>query len=502
MADDKVTYFASTDYRNKHIPFGIKQSDREKHLYVVGKTGMGKSTFLENLAIQDIEHGNGIGFVDPHGMSAKKLLEHVPENRIDDVVYLTPGDTEYPVALNIFDGLTEETRIASISALLGVFKRHWSDVWSPDIEELLLHALIALSYVKGATIFSAGRLVSERAFRTQVLAHIRDERTRTFWKEEYEDRQDQFNSGVSSLVAKLGVLSGNPIVRSILGQSGSNISFEDIVNKRRILIVNLSKGQIGEDVSDFIGSIIVAKLYTAALARAAFGPAALSSVARFYLYVDECHSIGRGIFADMLSEARKYKLCLTMAHQYLDQLDEKTRSAVFGNVGSIVTFRLGSADAQTLETTFHGKVGKDNFLRLGFAQIYLALMIHGATSAPFSEVTLPPIKPPDRSHYAEIISRSRARYARPKAAAELSAEIGISAAPVGAISKGDVEEKSSQVKNALGALGIGGAGARPGAPGTMQAPRAPGSPPVPQTPREIPEAVLREILHVDEPAPV
>ncbi len=412
---NKVTYFAETDRRQK-TPFGIKADDRGKHIYVIGKTGMGKSTLLENMAIQDIKSGNGVAFVDPHGKTAELLLEYVPESRIDDVVYFAPFDMENPMSFNIMEDVGYDKRHLVANGLMSAFKKIWVDAWSARMEYILNNVILALLEYPDSTLLGVNRMLTDKIYRKKVVDNITDPSTKSFWVDEFAKYTDRYTQEATPAIQnKVGQFTANPLIRNIIGQPKSSFDMRKLMDEKKILIINLSKGRIGEGNANLLGSMIITKLYLAAMSRADKQETELRRLPNFYLYVDEFQSFANESFADILSEARKYKLNLTIAHQYIEQMPEEVRAAVFGNVGTMVVFRVGAYDADVLEKEFAPKFYADDLVNLGFTQIYLKLMIDGVSSAPFSATTLPPILPPERSSKNIAIERSRELYAKPRA---------------------------------------------------------------------------------------
>lgn len=417
--NNHITYFAETDFRNKRTKFGIKAVDRLRHMYVIGKTGMGKSTLLENMAIQDIQNGQGMAFLDPHGTAAQKLLDYVPEHRIDDVLYFNPADTDFPVAFNVMEDVGSARRHLVASGLMSAFKKIWVDVWSPRMEYILTNTLLALLEYPGSTLLGVNRMLSDKDFRSKVVANITDPAIKSFWVDEFGKYTERFAAEATPAIQnKVGQYTSNPLIRNIIGQPKSSFNLRDMMDKRKIVILNLAKGLVGETNTSLIGSMLTVRLYLAAMSRADVTNAELARLPNFYFYIDEFQSIANASFADILSEARKYKLNLTLAHQYVEQMPEELQAAVFGNIGTSIAFRVGPLDAELMEKQFAPKFMAQDFINLGFAQIYLSLMIDGVGSPPFSARTLPPILPPPRSFRDEIIRRSREQFAKPKAEVE------------------------------------------------------------------------------------
>ena len=415
MNDEKISYFAETDSRNKRVPFGIKAKDRSRHVYVIGKTGMGKSTLLENLAVQDIQNGEGIAFIDPHGKTAELLLEYVPKERIKDVIYFAPFDTEFPVSFNVMEDVGVNKRHLVANGLMSAFKKIWVDAWSARMEYILNNILLALLEYPGSTLIGVNRMLSDKDYRKKVVENISDPSVKSFWVDEFAKYGEKYMQEAGAAIQnKIGQFVANPLVRNIIGQPKSSFDIRDVMDNRKIMIINLSKGRVGEANANLLGSMVITKLYLAALSRADASEAKLKQLPPFYLYVDEFQSFANESFADILSEARKYKLSLTIAHQYIEQMSEEVRAAVFGNVGTMITFRVGAYDAEVLEKEFAPVFTAEDLVNLGFVQIYLKLMIDGVTSLPFSASTLPPIKRADINFKSDIIDHSRKIFAHPR----------------------------------------------------------------------------------------
>jgi len=428
---ERVTYFAATDARGKHIPFGIKAKDRDRHMYVIGKTGMGKSTLLENMAIQDIRNGEGLAFIDPHGGTVERLLEYIPEERIKDVVYFAPFDMEHPIAFNVMEDVGYDKRHLVVSGLMATFKKIWQDAWSARMEYILTNTLLALLEYPDATLLSVNRMYTDKAFRQKVVDNVKDPVVKDFWTKEFANYGDRYTQEATPAIQnKVGQFTGNPLIRNIIGQSKSSFDIRTMMDEKKILIINLSKGLVGETNMRLLGSMLTTRIFLAAMSRADLSADKLAKLPNFYFYVDEFQNFANETFAEILSEARKYKLNLTIAHQYIEQMEEPVRDAVFGNVGTTIVFRVGPFDAEVLETIFLPKFTKEDIVALDRRQIYITLMIDGVGSAPFSAITIPPIEPPPVSHKDEVLSSSRIQFAVPRANVEGSilAELEASAA--------------------------------------------------------------------------
>ncbi len=416
---ERVTYFAETDARNKRVRFGIKKKDRSKHMYVIGKTGMGKSTLLENLAIQDIQNGEGLAFIDPHGKTADLLLEYVPEHRIKDVIYFAPFDLDHPVSFNVLEDVGAEKRHLVVNGLMSAFKRIWVDAFSARMEYILSNIMLALLEYPDSTLMGVNRMLVDKEFRNTVVNNITDPSVRSFWVDEYAKYTDKFAAEAAPAIQnKVGQFVANPLVRNIIGQPKSSFDIREIMDNKKILIINLSKGRVGEANANLLGAMIITKIYLAAMSRADMSESDLKKAPEFYLYVDEFQSFANESFADILSEARKYKLALVIAHQYIEQMTEEVRAAVFGNVGTMAVYRVGAYDAAVFEKEFVPQFTAEDLVNLQQYQLYLKLMIDGVTSPPFSAMGMTPIAKQPTTYVKEIIDSSRAQFARPRADVE------------------------------------------------------------------------------------
>jgi len=421
----EITLFAETNFRNQRKRFGIKKIDRERHMYVLGKTGTGKTTLQENMVISDILHGNGVGVIDPHGEFAEKMLSYVPKDRIEDVIYFNPADTDHPMAFNPIEYVPESQRHLVASGLMGVFKKIWADMWSARMEYILNNTILAILETPGSTIIDIMRMYNDKSFRQAVVAQLTDPVVKSFWLDEYASWNQQYErDAVAAIQNKVGQFLSAPIIRHIVGQKKSSFDFRKAMDEKKIVIMNLSKGRIGEDNTKLLGGLLVAKMYLAAMSRVDIPE---DERKNFYLYVDEFQNFATESFADILSEARKYHLSLILANQYIAQLEDpatkssKVKDAVFGNVGTMVIFRVGAEDAEFLEKEFEPEFTANDLVNLPRYTIYVKLMIDGLVSRAFSAQTLPPYPSPIKSYIEDIISNSRGLYSREKS--EVSREI-------------------------------------------------------------------------------
>jgi len=407
-----VTLFAQTTFRNEQRRFGIKLDDRRKHMYILGKTGMGKTTLLENMILSDIYAGHGCAYIDPHGDTAEKLLDYIPSWRVNDVVYFNPADLAYPVGFNILETAKEEQKHLVGSGLMGVFKKIWPDVWSARMEYILLNCVLALLDYPGATLLGISRILVDKDYRQRVIDKIKDPIVKTFWVAEFSSWSEKYaTEAIAPVQNKVGQFLSASVIRNIVAQVKSSIDARDIMDSRKIFIVNLSKGRIGEDNMRLLGNMIVTKLQLAAMERVDIPELERKD---FFMYIDEFQNFATPSFAEILSEARKYRLSLIVAHQFIEQLDETVRDAIFGNIGTMIIFRVGAPDALFMEKEFFPTFEPEDLVAIQKFHIYLKLMVDGVATDPFSAATLAPIA--ERTGNAEkVIQVSRERYATPRA---------------------------------------------------------------------------------------
>ncbi len=407
-----INFFAETTYRNIRKKFGIRLDDRRRHFYVVGKTGMGKTAMLQNMAVQDIQQGKGVGFVDPHGEAAEELLDFIPSNRINDVIYVNPADLDFPIAFNVMEKVGLEHRHLIAGGLMGVFKKIWPDVWSARMEYILNNSILALLEYPGSTLLGINRMMSDIDFRRKVVGKITDPVIKSFWVNEFARYTQRYEvEATAAIQNKVGQFISAPLIRNIIGQVQSNIDMREVMDKGKILILNLSKGRMGEDNSMLMGALLITKLQLAAMSRVEIPEQERKD---FFLYVDEFQNFATESFVNILSEARKYRLALILAHQYIAQMDETVRDAVFGNVGTLLCFRVGAEDAEFLEKEFIPEFTAQDIVNLAKYNVYLKLMIDGVAGRPFSAETLAPFPRPKVSNKEKIIKVSREKYGTPR----------------------------------------------------------------------------------------
>lgn len=413
MADEnQITVFAKTNFRNKEVPFGIKTDDRRRHMYLIGKTGMGKTTLMENMVIQDIRNGHGVAFLDPHGDSVQRILNSVPSSRVNDVIYFNPADLEYPVAFNILEAVDTKYKHLVASGLMGVFTKIWANLWSARMEYILNNTILALLDSPGNTLLGITRMYVDKKYRKKIVDNVKDPMVKAFWVDEFANYNEKYRTeAIAPIQNKVGQFLSSGIIRNIVGQPKSTIDLREIMDKQKILIMDLSKGKVGEDNSALLGAMIVTKLQLAAMSRTDVQEHERKD---FYLYVDEFQNFATDSFATILSEARKYRLNLIVGHQYIGQLvqekNTKVRDAIFGNVGTLVVFRIGAEDAEFLVKEFEPVFTEIDIVNLPKYYILLKLMINGVASDPFSAITMAPNPAFVTNNAEKVIKVSRERY--------------------------------------------------------------------------------------------
>lgn len=406
---EEVTTIGQTNFRGQVRAFGIYPDDRRRHVYLIGKTGVGKTTLMENMIRQDIARGKGVALVDPHGDVAENLLDAIPPQRINDVVYFDPADVDYPIAFNVLEAVDPQYKYLVSSGLIGSLKKIWADSWGPRLEYILRNTILALLDYPSSTMLGILRMLGDKNYRRKVVSKIQDPVVKSFWLNEFAGYNERFRSeAISPIQNKVGQFLTSSIIRNIVAQPKSTIDMKDIMDNRKILLINVSKGRIGEDNSSLLGAMLITRLQLAAMDRAKVPEAQRQD---FYLYVDEFQNFATESFATILSEARKYRLNLAIAHQYITQMEEPVRDAVFGNAGTIIAFRVGAADAEYLEKEFFPTFSETDLVNLDKYNAYIKLMINGITSKPFSMQTIPPASEV-HGQREKVITVSRERYGR------------------------------------------------------------------------------------------
>ena len=413
----EICYLARVNGRDGVRNFGILADDRRRHVYIVGKTGMGKSTLLTNMILQDIHNGHGVCFLDPHGDAVEYVLDRVPPERHQDVIYFNPADMSMPIGFNVLEAVNDEEIFLLASGMMAVFKRIWSGMWSSRMEYILNNTLLALLETPGNTLLDVVRMLTDDDFRNDVISNISDPMVKNFWLREFAAFNDKYKTeAIAPILNKIGQFFSTDLVRNILGQQKSTINLREVMDNKKILLINLSKGKVGEDNSSLLGSLLVTKLQLAAMSRVDIPEEERSD---FYLYVDEFQNFVSDSFATILSEARKYRLSLVVAHQYIAQLSEeenvKVRNAVFGNVGSIISFKVGAEDGEQLEKEFAPNFTATQLTQINKYQAAVKMIIDGKTTDAFLSSTLPPIYDDHAGNAAIIIEQSKASFGRARA---------------------------------------------------------------------------------------
>lgn len=383
-----ITFFADTNFRNELQTFGIKRVDRRAHIYILGKTGTGKSTLLENLMLSDLRNGYGFALLDPHGDLVQRIKDRIPDSRIADVIDFDISDPSQPFGFNPLADVPVDKRPLACSGLIQVFKHLWSDSWGPRLEYILRNCLLSLLDYPGATLSDVMRILVEKPFRREVLKHVSNKQVREFWFNEYEKFPERFKvEAISPVQNKVGAFLTHPLLRRILEKPKQTLRLRKIMDEGKILLVNLAKGKIGEDTANLIGSLLVSRFDLAAISRANIPEEERKD---FTLFLDEFHNFTTQSLASMLSELRKYRNSLVLSHQFMTQLSLPIRDAILGNAGTIIIFRIGAFDAEILAKEFSPEISAIDFTNLPNYHIYLKMMIDGKVSPPFSAITLPP----------------------------------------------------------------------------------------------------------------
>jgi hypothetical protein len=414
LGEREVRTQVSSDW----CPFGLSVEDRRRHVYVIGKSGSGKSTLLRNLIVQDIEAGRGLMLLDPHGDLAEDLLDYIPPRRVDDVIYLAPADLSNPVGFNLLERVAPDDRPLVAANIVATFKHIWDQSWGPRLEYVLYNPVAALLDFPpsrgGVSLLGVPRMFTDREYRKRIVREIRDARVRSFWEDEFAGYSAAFAAEVVSPVQnKIGSLLAAPAIRNILGQATSTLRVGEAMDARRIIIANLSKGQLGEAASNLIGSLLVTAVQLAAMRRSALPEEERTD---FVAYLDEFHNFTTDAFASMLAESRKYRLALVIGHQYLDQVRHPVRAAVFGNAGTLVSFQLGHADAGELASEF-SPYGVETLTGLGTGEVCGRSVADGEVAYPFLARTFAEVGWTHGSRQ-NVLKQSRRRYGRRREAVE------------------------------------------------------------------------------------
>jgi energy-coupling factor transporter ATP-binding protein EcfA2 len=405
-------------------PFTLSAVDARQHLYVVGKTGSGKTTLLRNLIVQHIEAGHGVGLIDPHGDLAEALLDLIPPHRADHLLYFNPGDLEYPIGLNLLANVPKDERHLVASGIVSAFKGLWRDSWGPRLEYILYNAVAALLECQNTTLLGVNRMLTDERYRAWVLRQVEDPFIREFWEKEYAGYDPRFQrEAIAPIQNKLGQFLQSPVIRNILGQVRSKVSIPFTMDDSRIFIANLSKGRLGHDKANLLGSLLTTQFQLAAMARVNQPEEERRD---FHLFIDEFQNFSTDAFASILAEARKYRLCLTLSHQYIDQLSLPVRQAIFGNVGTLVAFRVGNSDAEILGGEFGKEFVPQQLVDLDRFELVVKLLENGTNATPFRGRSLAPVGIEFGRKIRHIV-RSRERFTSPRGEVESKLERWLSA---------------------------------------------------------------------------
>ena len=404
-----VNFFASTEFKNQNTIFGLKDIDRRKHVYIMGKTGAGKSTLIANMAIDDIRKGRGIGIIDPHGDLCETILDYIPKRRLNDVVYLEPFDTERTFALNVLEIKNKQHKDLIASGIVSIFSKIYADSWGPRLEYILRNTIFSLLEIPNTTLIDALRILSDKSYRDKVVPQIQDPVIRAFWQQEFDKMTDKLRvEAISPIQNKVGQFVSSKMIRNIIGSPKSTIDLEDIMNSGKILILNLSQGKLGEDNAALLGAMIITQIQLAAMNRAFMKE---EDRRDFFLYVDEFQNFATSSFIKILSEARKYRLAITLANQYIDQLDVTIQKSIFGNAGTLISFVTGAGDAALLTKEYADIYSQNDLVSLGKHEIVMKLSIDNMTSLPFAAKTLP-LPNLKNDNKEDIVRLSKERYGR------------------------------------------------------------------------------------------
>ena len=393
------------------VPFGISIPDLRQHIYVIGKTGSGKTTLLRNMIIQHIAMGHGVGLIDPHGDLAEELLHHIPRWRTDHLVYFNPSDLDFPIALNLLANVPKDERHLVASGIVGAFKSIWPDSWGPRMEYILYNAIAALLDCQNTSLLGVNRMLTDEKYREWVIRQIKDPFIKEYWEQEFAGYDERFRrEAIAPIQNKLGQFLLNPVIRNILGQVKCKVNFPFVMDQKRLFIANLAKGKIGHDKANLLGSLLTTQFQLAAMHRAAQPEEERQD---FFLFIDEFQNFTTDSFAAILAEARKYRLCLTLSHQYVDQIPLPIRQAVFGNVGTLFSFRVGNTDAEVLQKEFANAFIAQQFIDLERFNVFSKILENGTNLEPFKGVTMQPVKNENRRAVAHL-HNSRMKFTEPR----------------------------------------------------------------------------------------
>lgn len=390
MSDEPPIIIGERRGWNHSLPFGISPADHRHHVYIIGKTGSGKTTLLRNLIVQHIALGHGVGLIDPHGDLAEDLLDCIPPRRADHLAYFNPSDLEFPIAMNLLANVSPDERHLIASGIVGACKSIWHDSWGPRLEYILYNSIAALLECQNTSLLGVNRMLTDDRYRAWVIRQIKDPFIRDFWANEYEGYDQRFQrEAIAPIQNKLGQFLLNPVIRNILGQVKCTIDIPFTMNSGRLFIANLAKGKLGHDKANLLGSLLVTQFQLAAMARTSIPE---NERRDFFLFIDEFQNFSTEAFTSILAEARKYRLCLILSHQFIDQLSPPVQQAVIGNVGTLICFNIGHTDAEIMEKAFGKEILAQQLVDLGRHEIAVKLSENGESRFPFQGKTLPPIE--------------------------------------------------------------------------------------------------------------
>jgi len=442
--DENISAFGLTNFRGINHQFGMLRSDRSRHVYIIGQTGAGKSGTLELFALSDIFHGEGYAIIDPHGDFAVDNMRFIPGSRIEDVVYFNPADTAFPLGFNPLEVTNPNQKTNISSEVIGVLKRMFGESWGPRLEYILRYTILALLDRPSTTMLDITRMLTDKKFRKETLEYSTDTVVLQFWNVEFASWNDKFQSeAIAPVLNKVGAFTANPIIRNIIGQPKSTFNIREIMDDGKILIVNLSKGLIGEDNAAILGAFLVTKIQLAAMSRSDIPN--VEDRRRFYLYVDEFQNFATDSFATILSEARKYGLNLTVANQYISQMTDTVRDAVFGNVGTMISFRVSADDSPILAKQFEPQFEPQDLLQMHNRHFIINMVINGEKAPAFSATTLT-LPPEQIDNTGRIVENTRRRYSRPRAEVEVEISEAIKVQQQGAQQSRPQPQSQAQAK--------------------------------------------------------
>ncbi|MBU0731672.1 type IV secretion system DNA-binding domain-containing protein [Patescibacteria group bacterium] len=410
---NEASFFARTNFRGSNKLFGIKYEDRRRHLYIIGKSGTGKSKLLEGLITDDIKMNKGVVVLDPHGDLIQNIIKFIPEHRMKDVIYFNTTDLEYPVPFNPLAGVEIDMKQQMTQGFIEVFKKFFGADWSPKIEHVFRYTTLALLDYKNATIVGMMKMLTNRKYRQMVIPEIQDSVVKHFWANEFSSWSEKFdNEAILPLVNRLGQFLSNHIIRNVVAQPENKIDFDSVIKGKKVLLIEMSRGRLGEENNALLGAMLITRIYQTAMAQAKLPETERQNC---YMYIDEFQNFATETFENILSESRKYKLNLTLSHQYLGQVPEDIKSTVFGNVGSMISFRVGADDGTFLSNEYHPIFNVDDFINLGVREILVKISVEGHVTPPFSAMTKTIAEKPKVDNSQKVIDYCRKKYATPKA---------------------------------------------------------------------------------------